>query len=124
MDFNRKTIKEQRVKLVHDMDAIINNAKEEKRNLNAEEQKQWDDMYAKEAELRNTANTLKKQDDLNKSLAAQAEAINPKVSTDETEARNAAFEKYVKRGMKSLNSSERNLMEFRGTDTQIKSTGS
>lgn len=122
MDFNRKTIKEQRVKLVHDMDAIINNAKEEKRNLNAEEQKQWDDMYAKEAELRNTANTLKKQDDLNKSLAAQAEAINPKVSTDETEARNAAFEKYVKRGMKSLNSSERNLMEFRGTDTQITST--
>jgi HK97 family phage major capsid protein len=121
---NLKAIKEDRVALVQEMDNILEAAKKEDRNLSKDEQVKWDGLYSKEAELRKAANTLKTQDDLNKSLAAESTPVKDDVSVDQKEARSAAFTKYIKKGMQGLNSEERSLVEKRGTDTQITTTDS
>ena len=121
---NLKAIKEDRVALVQEMDNILITAKKEDRNLSKDEQVKWDGLYSKEAELRKAANTLKTQDDLNKSLAADSNPVKDGMSVDKKEARSAAFTKYIKKGMQGLNAEERKLVEHRGTDTQVTSTDS
>ena len=121
---NLKAIKEDRVALVQEMDNILEAAKKEDRNLSKDEQVKWDGLYSKEAELRKTANTLKTQDDLNKSLAAESTPVKDDISVDQKEARSAAFSKYIKRGFQGLNASEKKLVEVRGTAAQTTATDS
>ena len=121
---NLKAIKEDRVALVQEMDNILEAAKKEDRNLSKDEQVKWDELYSKEAELRKAANTLKTQDDLNKSLAAESTPVKDDISVDQKEARSAAFNKYIKRGFQGLNASEKKLVEVRGTAAQTTATDS
>ena len=121
MTNDKKMIKEQRIELVKEMDLIISSAKTENRDLSKDEQVKWDELYKKEGELRDHVARISQQEKLNKELAENVEPIN-KVSTDEKEARNSAFNKYLKRGIRGLNSSERNLLELRGTDPQTTTT--
>ena len=111
----------QRAELIKGATAIVDAAQKEGRSLNSEEQSKFDAMEADARSIKTQIDTLERASELKKELAANAEVREaaPKAT------RKGAFEKYLRNGMGSLNSSERSMMaELRGTSTQIAGTDS
>ncbi len=111
----------QRAELIKNATNIVENAQKEGRSLNAEEKSKFDAMEADARSIKSQIDTLERAAELKKELAANAEVREaaPKAT------RKGAFEKYLRNGMGSLNSSERSMMaELRGTSTQIAGTDS
>lgn len=59
-----RKLNEERGKLVHDMRSLLETATKETRNLNADEQKSYDDMFKKQNELRDSIERESKQSEL------------------------------------------------------------
>jgi HK97 family phage major capsid protein len=92
---------------------LLNRAKAENRALNADEEVQWDKAETDFAKW----DTLMKKDEELRTREARAEA--PPKEARMTPEYKDVFEKYVRKGMRSLDDEERALLqEHRGTDPQ------
>jgi HK97 family phage major capsid protein len=92
---------------------LLNRAKAENRALNADEEVQWDKAETDFAKW----DTLMKKDEELRNREARAEA--PPKEARMTPEYKDVFEKYVRKGMRSLDDEERALLqEHRGTDPQ------
>lgn len=118
---NSKQLREQRAALIQGMDAIVTSAQAEGRTLNSEESVQFDKIDAEAIELRNNIDRIEKVEAAKKEIAAKQEQ---RADAPQKVESRAAFAKYLRSGMGSLNSEERRSLETRGTDTQIVGTDS
>jgi HK97 family phage major capsid protein len=92
---------------------LLNRAKAENRALNADEEQQWDKAETDFAKW----DTLMKKDEELRNRESRAEA--PPKEARMTPEYKDVFEKYVRKGMRSLDDEERALLqEHRGTDPQ------
>ena len=110
----------QRAELIKGATAIVDAAQKEGRSLNAEEKSKFDKMEADARSIKDQIDVIERTAEMKKELAANAEAREaaPKAT------RKGAFEKYLRNGMGSLNSSERSMMgELRGQTTSPDSAG-
>jgi len=118
---NSKQLREQRAALIEQMDAIVASAQAEGRTLNSEESVTFDKIDAEAIELRNNIERIEKVEAAKKEIAAKQEER--AAAPQKVEGR-AAFAKYLRSGLGSLNAEERNALELRGTNTQIVGTDS
>jgi HK97 family phage major capsid protein len=118
---NSKQLREQRAALIQGMDAIVTSTQAEGRTLNSEESVQFDKIDAEAIELRNNIDRIEKVEAAKKEIAAKQEQ---RADAPQKVESRAAFAKYLRSGMGSLNSEERYSLETRGTDTQIVGTDS
>ena len=118
---NSKQLREQRAALIGQLDAIVASAQAEGRTLNSEESVQFDKIDAEAIELRNNIERIEKVEAAKKEIAAKQEER--AAAPQKVEGR-AAFAKYLRSGLGSLNAEERHALETRGTDTQIVGTDS
>ena len=118
---NSKQLREQRAALIEQMDAIVASAQAEGRTLNSEESVSFDKIDAEAIELRNNIERIEKVEAAKKEIAAKQEER--AAAPQKVEGR-AAFAKYLRSGLGSLNAEERNALELRGTNTQIVGTDS
>jgi len=107
------------------MSDLNKRAKNENRDLNADEKVQFDKLDARMDEV---IASIERQTKFEARAKAEAAAnfdnkqVEAKAPTKE--ARTAAFTKMLRFGEKALNQEERNLLEKRGTDTQVTTTDS
>jgi HK97 family phage major capsid protein len=118
---NSKQLREQRAALIGQLDAIVASAQAEGRTLNSEESVQFDKIDAEAIELRNNIERIEKVEAAKKEIAAKQEE---RAATPQKVEGRAAFAKYLRSGLGSLNAEERHALETRGTDTQIVGTDS
>lgn len=110
-----------RAELINQATAIVDAAQKEGRSLNAEEKAKFDAMEADARSIKEQIDVIERSAELKKELAANADVR----SEVKKATRSEAFGKYLRHGMGSLSSEERQLMgEMRGTDTQIAGTDS
>lgn len=108
-----------RAELINQATAIVDAAQKEGRSLNAEEKAKFDAMEADARSIKEQIDVIERSAELKKELAANADVR----SEVKKATRSEAFGKYLRHGMGSLSSEERQLMgEMRGTDTQIAGT--
>jgi HK97 family phage major capsid protein len=109
----------QRAELLKQADAIVSQASQENRNLTTEELNKFEAIEKDANNLKRQYEILERNIELQKEQAAKAPAAEPKKKVERT----AAFEKYLRFGMGSLNAEERQVLT-RGTNSQVAGTDS
>jgi HK97 family phage major capsid protein len=116
-------LRRQRANVANQMKSLLEGA--EKRNLNAEEQQQFDRMDKEAEELRGQIERLEKFEDLNNSLAGHENRF----KADEQEQRGKTeyrdvFKKWIVGGTESLAAEERNVLFSNRSEERALSVGS
>jgi len=114
----------ERGQVVDQMKAMLSKADGEKRDLNAEEQEQFDKLDTKQGELKNKADRIEKMSNLESELNQPVSASvntglsneNKKNAFGSDEYKNS-FDKYARRGSNSLDSGVLNALQV-GTDSE------
>jgi HK97 family phage major capsid protein len=107
--FELKEKLERRAKLLSDMRSLVDMAGEQKRELNQEENSQWERMNTEEESLARSIAILDKQSKINAELAGQQSEETRQVD-EEQEARNA-FGSFLARGAGELSNEERTYLQ-------------
>lgn len=125
---------DQRAKLVTQMQEITVGAAKEGRAMTTEETEKWDKIEADEAQLTKTIEATERTERLAAERAEkhfeQRDAAGQLWTSDTTgkqddgkeKAYRQSFSQFIKRGMKALTAEQRNMVETRGTNTQIAGT--
>lgn len=99
MIFEINQVKQERAKLIADMRKVVDKAETEKRNLSAEEQTNWDAMFAKAEELRARAERMETQMKLDSQVSDLVTPIeNRGAEPTKADKVNAAFRNYLMHG--------------------------
>jgi len=115
-----KDLREQRGKLVHDARKMLDTAEAEKRSMTAEESALYNQLFAKQEELRAQIDREEKQADADRSIAEAAlrakddgkkTADVPVTGKRSSPEYNAAFNKAITLGMRSLNDAETRALQ-------------
>jgi len=115
-----KELREERGKLIHDARKIVDNADAEKRSLNAEEEAKYADLFKKSDEIRSRIEREEALQDAERQSAATALRTNgngketaaaPETGKRSSPEYNAAFNKALTLGLRSLNGDETRALQ-------------
>ena len=115
-----KEKQERRAKIVSDMRAIVDTAKEQKRELSLEENTQWDKLDGEQETLKKSIEVLQKQAALDGEQAGRQAQESRK--TDDKELEKRAFARFIGGGMEALSGEEREYMQ-RAHSTTVNAEG-
>lgn len=128
--FEEKELLEKRGRIIDKQESLLQEASDEGRELNNEEQERFDNLegeYTKlTQQIENTRKVVAKKKEIEEKRGEEAEKLSfesrGKVTADEVaekeEKREAAFWKYVKRGINELSSDEKSVLrEMRAQST-------